>query len=132
METNYLDETTIEESGYYRPDQPALKKMMYTLIAIYSLQNILSAEMHFNNMVHKDRSESFGQKYLVVERWFFWIAYAVLPALAIVISFVAIGVSETTEMKAFFWSIILITLLTSVFIFLFISASFFQMLEQSS
>ena len=120
METNYLDETTVEESGFERPDQPKVKSILTVLIIIYLIQNVLSAEIFFKHKTYTNKSESYGHMYLAIEKWIFWTAYAVLPTIAIVLSLAAMGMSKTKEMKAFFLYIALITLLTTVFIMLYL------------
>ena len=120
-----MDETTVEESGFERPEQPKVKSILTLLIIIYFIQNVLSAEIFFKHKTYTNKSESYGHMYLAIEKWIFWTAYAAIPALAIVLSLAAMGMSKTKEMKAFFLYIALITLLTTVFIMLYLRVGIF-------
>ena len=103
--------------------------MLTLLIIIYLIQNVLSAEIFFMNKTWPDKSESFGHRYLAIEKWIIWIAYAAIPLLTIVISLVAVGLSETKELQAFFLYIALITLLTTVYFMIILRKGLFTVLE---
>ena len=94
--------------------------MISLLIIIYLIQNILSAEILFKHKTYTNKSESFGHMYLAIEKWIFWIAYAAIPVLAIVICFAGMSSAKTKEMQAFFLYIALITCLTAVLIMVFL------------
>ena len=89
----------------------------------------MNIEVFFKHKTNIYKSESFGQMYLAVERWIFWIAYAVIPVLAFVINLVAIGMSKTRELQAFFLYIALITLLISIFFMVYLKRGIFDMLD---
>ena len=99
--------------------------MLTLLIIFYLVQNVLSVEIFFKHKTYTNKSESFGHMYLSIEKMIFWTAYAAIPVLAIVISLAAIGVSKTKEMQAFFLFIAIITLLTCVFIMLYLKVGIF-------
>ena len=56
--------------------------------------------------------------YLAIEKWIFWAAYAIIPVIATLVSFTALGVSKTRELQAFFLYIALLTLLAPIYIVL--------------
>ena len=72
--------------------------MISLLIIIYLVQNILSVEILFKQKTYTNKSESFGHMYLAIEKWIFWIAYAAIPLLAIVICLAGMASSKTKEM----------------------------------
>ena len=61
---------------------------------------------------------SFGQMYLDLEKKIFWVAYAIIPVVATLLSLAALGVSKTRELQAFFLYIALLTMFAPILILL--------------